>query len=72
MLSTSRLSGPSTLRYGTWKAKVFYLRHSVEKSGTRQSRSASRSRLATILVVCRNGILKHPAANLSRWDSIEA
>jgi hypothetical protein len=57
VLSTSRFSGPSARRYGTWTAKVFCLRQSVEKSGTGQSRPASLSRLATIPAVWRNGNL---------------
>ena len=64
---TSRLSGPSTRRYGIWTAKVFCLRHRVLTSGTNQCSRASRRKLATAPAVCRKGSLNGTLIERRNW-----
>ena len=67
VLSTRGLSGPATRRYGICTARVFCLRHRVEKSGTGQFNPASLSRLATIPAVCRKGSLNNTLIDIQNW-----
>ena len=61
------LRGTSARRYGTCTARVFCLRHRVEKSGTGQSSPASFKRLATIPAVWRKGSLNSTLIDSQNW-----